>query len=235
MASSSTRLQGEILNFIRERHFESGERLFSEREFAEKFGTTRSSVREAFTALEALRVVERRPQAGIFLRDLGSDSSIDTLVIEVNAGLTLDLKQAEDAGEVRSILEVTAARIAAERRTDEDLDAIRRILETTEARIEKAEPINFEDEEFHKAIVASTGNSLLLRVVNWFYEFTRAKRALYFLDVERSKTSFVEHKLIFEALEKGDSELCAKLMKEHLSHSNRIWLSDVEAGTESPA
>ncbi len=214
MASSSTLLQGEILKFIRERHFESGERLFSEREFAEKFGTTRSAVREAFTALEALRVVERRPQAGIFLRDLGADSSIDTLVIEVNAGLGLNLKQAEEAGEVRSILEVKAAQIAAERRTEEDLDVIRKILADTETRIAEGKPINFEDEDFHKAIVACSRNSLLLRVVNWFYEFTREKRLLYFSDAERSKTSHAAHKKIFKALEKGDAELCSELMRK---------------------
>ena len=51
--------------------------MFSEREFAEKFNTTRPAVREAFTALEALRVVERRPQAGIYLRDLSEDGLKD--------------------------------------------------------------------------------------------------------------------------------------------------------------
>ncbi|MCX8955722.1 GntR family transcriptional regulator, partial [Ruegeria sp. NA] len=70
----------------------------SEREFAEKFNTPRPAVREAFTALEALRVVERRPQAGIYLRDLSEDSSIDALVVEVNAGLVPTVKQTEDAG-----------------------------------------------------------------------------------------------------------------------------------------
>lgn len=229
MASSSTRLQGEILKFIRERHFQSGERLFSEREFAEKFSTTRSAVREAFTALEALRVIERRPQAGIFLRDLSADSSIDTLVIEVNAGMVPDLQQADEAGEVRSILETTAARVAAVRRTDKDLEALRGILAESEKRIAEGAPINAEDEEFHKTIVACTGNTLLLRVVNWFYEFTRARRLQYFADVERSKISHAEHLKIFAALEAGDADLSATLMEAHLAHASKIWMDEVES------
>lgn len=232
MALSSTHLQGEILKFIRERHFESGERLFSEREFAKKFSTTRSAVREAFTALEALRVVERRPQSGIFLRDLSSDSSIDTLVIEVNAGLALNTKQVEDAGEVRSILEMNAIQMAVKRLTEQNLEAIQKILIDSEVLIAQGKPINLEDEKFHKAIVACTGNTLLLRVVNWFYEFTRAKRLKYFMDVERSKISHAEHKKIFEALERGDSDECARLMLDHLTHSNQIWLSDIEVSTD---
>lgn len=228
MTSSSTRLQGEILKFIRDRHFESGERLFSEREFAEKFSTTRSAVREAFTALEALRVVERRPQAGIFLRDLSKDSSIDTLVLEVSAGINPDNKLAEDAGEVRRLLEVTAARSAAELRDDGDIEAIRRIIEDSQARIDQGQPINIEDELFHKRIVACSGNSLLLRIVNWFYEFTREARYGYFAEIERSKISHSEHIKIFSALERGDSDLCAKLMQDHLVHSARLWQSVLE-------
>lgn len=229
MSSTSTQLQGAILQFIRDRHFESGERLFSEREFAEKFNTTRPAVREAFTALEALRVVERRPQAGIYLRDLSEDSSIDALVVEVNAGLVPTIKQTEDASEVRRILEVQAVREAAVRRTDEDLQRIKDLLDDCEEKIANGSPINFEDEQFHKLIASISGNSLLLRVVNWFYEFTRARRVIYFSEIERSVISHAEHKKIFSALRKGDPDKCAQLMERHILHSAKIWQGEVES------
>jgi GntR family transcriptional regulator, transcriptional repressor for pyruvate dehydrogenase complex len=228
MSSTSKQLQGAILKFIRERHFESGERLFSEREFAEKFDTTRPAVREAFTALEALRVVERRPQAGIYLRDLSEDSSIDALVVEVNAGLPPTKKQAEDAGEVRRILEVSAIRAAAMNRTEDDLAKLKEILDVCEEKIASGLPIDAEDEKFHKLIAKYSGNSLLLRVVNWFYEFTRARRKTYFSELERSSISQAEHKKIFNALKKGDPDKCAKLMERHILHSARIWRDAVE-------
>jgi DNA-binding FadR family transcriptional regulator len=229
MSSTSTQLQGAILQFIRDRHFESGERLFSEREFAEKFKTTRPAVREAFTALEALRVVERRPQAGIYLRDLSRDTSIDALVVEVNAGLVPTVKQTEDASEVRRILEVTAIRKAAERRTDDDLAKIKALLDECEAKIADGSPINLEDEQFHKLIASISGNSLLLRVVNWFYEFTRARRVIYFSELERSVISHAEHKKIYNALKKGDPDKCAQLMERHILNSAKIWQGEVES------
>lgn len=203
--------------------------MFSEREFAEKFNTTRPAVREAFTALEALRVVERRPQAGIYLRDLSEDSSIDALVVEVNAGLIPTVKQTEDAGEVRRILEVQAIRDAAKRRTDEDLAKLQALLDECEERIAKGSPINIEDEQFHKLIASMSGNSLLLRVVNWFYEFTRARRVIYFSEIERSVISHAEHKKIFNALRKGDPDKCAQLMERHILHSAKIWQCEVES------
>ena len=231
MSSTSTQLQGAILQFIRDRHFESGERLFSEREFAEKFKTTRPAVREAFTALEALRVVERRPQAGIYLRDLSEDSSIDALVVEVNAGIVPTVKQTEDASEVRRILEVQAVREAAIRRTDGDLQKIKELLDKCDEKISNGSPINFEDEQFHKLIASISGNTLLLRVVNWFYEFTRARRVIYFSEIDRSVISHREHKKIFNALKKGDPDKCSQLMKRHILHSAEIWQDEVEIRT----
>ena len=56
---------GKILSFIRERRYQPSERLPSERDFAEKFDTSRGAVREALAALEAMRVIERRPNSGI--------------------------------------------------------------------------------------------------------------------------------------------------------------------------
>ena len=51
---------GKILSFIRERRYQPSERLPSERDFAEKFETSRGAVREALAALETMRVIERR-------------------------------------------------------------------------------------------------------------------------------------------------------------------------------
>lgn len=67
---------GKILSFIRERRYQPSERLPSERDFAEKFDTSRGAVREALAALEAMRIIERRPNSGIYLRN-SDESSIE--------------------------------------------------------------------------------------------------------------------------------------------------------------
>ena len=103
---------GKILSFIRERRYRPTERLPSERDFAEKFDTSRSAVREALAALEAMRVIERRPNSGIYLRNT-DDSSVEALVLQAESGLQIQADELADAMEVRRMLEAQAARLAA--------------------------------------------------------------------------------------------------------------------------
>ena len=56
-------------------------RLPGERELASSFGASRTAVREVLGVLEALRMIERRPQSGIYVRSAMSDASIEALVL----------------------------------------------------------------------------------------------------------------------------------------------------------
>lgn len=235
MSSNQAKLQGDILKLIHDRHFESGEKLFSERNLAERFSTTRAAVREAITALEALRVVERRRHSGIYLRDQNMDTSIDALVVEINAGIFPSLEQIEGAVELRRVLEVGAVGYAAMRHDADDIMQIRQAIDDSENRLLRGEPIAEEDERFHKAIVASTWNTMLVRVVNWFYEFSRKRRQRYFSDPHMSRISHEEHQSILAALEARDQEASADLMGEHLLRTRAIWAEIFESFERSGA
>jgi DNA-binding FadR family transcriptional regulator len=86
---------GKILSFIHERRYQPSERLPSERDFAEKFDTSRGAVREALAALESMRVIERRPNSGIYLRN-SDESSIEALVLYAESGLPFEAKEIAD-------------------------------------------------------------------------------------------------------------------------------------------
>ena len=223
MSTNQAKLQGEILKLIHDRHFESGERLFSERNLAERFSTTRAAVREAITALEALRVVEKRKHSGIYLRDQNVDTSIDALVVEINAGIFPTLEQIEGAVELRRILETGAVGYAALRHNEEDIVQISQALDESENRLLRGETIVQEDEKFHKAIVASTRNTMLVRIVNWFYEFSKERRERYFVESEISRIAHQEHQSIFKAIEARDGQASSDLMGDHLLRTRLIW------------
>jgi len=72
--ASAPNVVGRIISFIDERRYQPTERLPSERDFADKFDVSRGAVREALAALESMRVIERRPNSGIYLRDSGESS-----------------------------------------------------------------------------------------------------------------------------------------------------------------
>ena len=107
-----------ILPFIKARGYMPGERIPSERELAERFGVSRGILRETLAALEAMRVIQRRPQSGIFLRDVEREASVDLLVLESDLGMPVSSADVKDLNEFRSMLEVQSAGLACARRTD---------------------------------------------------------------------------------------------------------------------
>lgn len=213
---------GKILSFIRERRYQPSERLPSERDFAEKFDTSRGAVREALAALEAMRVIERRPNSGIYLRN-SDESSIEALVLHAESGLPFQPDEIADVFEVRRMLEVQAVRLACSRRTADNIRELRAILNETEKRLAKKQTIEREDEAFHLAIFAATKNDILLRVVKSFYEMSRQRRRVYFADHSRGWRSYEDHCKILDAIEERRLGQAEQNMSEHLSQTIETW------------
>src|SRR5262249_17852590 len=104
-------------------------RLPGERELAQALGASRSSVREALGMLEALRIIERRPQSGIYVRSAVSEPSVEAFVLQESLDVRSSTAEYEQAQEARIIHEVEAVRLAAKRRTLEDLAALQAIID----------------------------------------------------------------------------------------------------------
>jgi DNA-binding transcriptional regulator YhcF (GntR family) len=117
-----------LLPFIAHRRLVAGDRLPSERDLAARFGASRPAIREALAVLEALRVVERRPNSGIFLRSVERQGSIEAMVLQAELGVPLSEAEVREVVELRRIMEMQAVRLAAERRSDLDLARIEATL-----------------------------------------------------------------------------------------------------------
>lgn len=213
---------GKILSFIHERRYQPSERLPSERDFAEKFDTSRGAVREALAALESMRVIERRPNSGIYLRN-SEESSIEALVLHAESGLPFETKEIADVMEVRRMLEVQAVRLACSRRTADNIREISAILQDTHKRLSKKQSIEREDEAFHLAIFAATKNDILLRLARSFYELSRPRRRVYFADHSRGRHSYEDHCAILEAIEERRVGQAEQQMNAHLSRTSEAW------------
>src|SRR5256712_213293 len=115
----STRIYEEIVRqvkqMIAEGRLKSGDRLPPERDLAEKFVVSRSSVREALRALESLGLVEIRAGEGTFVREVSVESLIEPLAL-----MMVSPREAiAERSEARHLLEPRIAALAARRRTDE--------------------------------------------------------------------------------------------------------------------
>jgi GntR family transcriptional regulator, transcriptional repressor for pyruvate dehydrogenase complex len=224
MADPSTKpLVVKLMEWIAERRLQPGDRLPSERELASRLGCGRNAVREAIAMLTSLRIVESRPQSGIYLREFRRQASFEALVMLSQMGRPPTASEISETMEVRAALERTAIELACARRDDMDLAAFDRILLETEAIIAEKGNMADADTAFHLTLVSAAHNVILVRVLNAFYELTLARRRLYFARLQRAKASHRQHKLIVEAVRARDAARGVKLIHDHLAGARSYW------------
>jgi DNA-binding FadR family transcriptional regulator len=225
VVESSTRsdLVGKMLAFFKERKYETGERLPSERALSERFGVSRNALREALSTLSALRVIEARPNSGIYLRRISTDSSFETIVLLAEMGAPPTQQEVQETLEVRWPLEMRAVQLACERRTEADLDALAAVLGATRAVLANHGNIHQQDSEFHLALIRSTHNEVLTRLLNSFYRMSESRRFALFADPKRGAESAAQHERIYEAVKKRDAVTAATLMDAHMGRAKLYW------------
>lgn len=223
-----------LLTLIRERGFQPGDKLPSERDLAALFGMSRSAVRESLIRLDTLRIVESRPKSGVYLQPYGAERSIEAMVLFAETNTPLSAAEVAQSVELRSVLESEAMRLACLRRTQEDLDRLQQILRDSAAAIARGETLAEFDAVFHKAIVAATKNDVLLRFINVFYLMSRKRREIYFHEPQQSKRSHAQHLQLYGAIEAQDAELGQQILRRHLKGVDayfRMFFADGQGAT----
>jgi DNA-binding FadR family transcriptional regulator len=122
--SGSSAVIAGIIDYLKDRRLKPGDRLPSERDLAERLGAGRNAVREALATLVTLRMVESRPNSGIYLRHVEREGSFEALVMLADMGATPTPTEVAETMEVRAHLEALSARLACERRTEKDLEGV---------------------------------------------------------------------------------------------------------------
>jgi len=198
-------------------------RLPGERELAQAFGACRSAVREALGVLEALRVIERRPQSGIYLRPLISETSVEALVLQEALDVRSSTADYEQAQEARIIHEVEAVRLASRRRTPDDLAAMQSSIERARGNLRHGCNLATDDEAFHLALIAAAKNPILLRICKSLYLMTTSVRHAYFEATGSGAQSIREHVKILNAVAQRDAAQAARLLQRHYAGSSARW------------
>jgi GntR family transcriptional repressor for pyruvate dehydrogenase complex len=223
--SSSAAVIAGIMNYLRERRLQPGDRLPSERDLAERLGAGRNAVREALATLVTLRMVESRPNSGIYLRHVARESSFEAMVMLADMGNTPTPTEVAETMEVRAHLEALAVRLACQRRDERDLENMQAVLVRTDAVLAEGGNIAQADTDFHIALVDATHNSVLVRVLNAFYRFTARRRTVLFSDREHGRASAREHRRLFEHIRNRDAAKAEALILRHMNRARSYWSS----------
>ena len=215
-AIRKTRIYEEVVSqvhdLLREGRFKPGDQLPSERELAETFKVSRTSVREAIRALEAQGLIVSRTGAGNFIAELPVESLVAPL-----ASLLLEEKDAlADIFEVRKLIEPHIASLAAERATKSDIERMRKILEKQKEAVVRGETGVEADAELHFAIASATQNQALEKLVSGLMEILSHSREESLQTQDRRKASIDSHRRILAAIEAHDKIKASEAMLKHI-------------------
>jgi GntR family transcriptional repressor for pyruvate dehydrogenase complex len=224
----------QIKQLIVEGKLQPGDKLLSERELSEKFAVSRASIREAFSALEMMGIIEIRPGEGSFVRQVSYEGVLESLSVLVQ----VDVDNVMKLLEVRKILEIEIAALAAKRTTDEDIEDMRKALQRMVEEVSAGRIGDAADAEFHFAILNAAHNPILNEIMHVVSDlmtntlsFLRQK---LLMQEDMARQLHDSHCAIFEAVAQRKPELARILMWEHLSMVEREMLKMQQAG-KSPS
>lgn len=216
-----------LLKLIRQRQYGPGERIPSERELAAKFSVSRAVIREELSVLESMRVVERRPQSGVFVREIAREGSLDALVLEADMGLPMTVEEIRSLNEFRAILEVQSVILACQRRTEDDIKRLELILAETGVLLDQGRSISDMDAQFHLAICAATQNHVLTRAANSFWLASKKRRDAYHADLTIGRRSLEDHRRLLDAVIRRDVAAASAVMDGHLGRVEEFWVAAI--------
>jgi GntR family transcriptional repressor for pyruvate dehydrogenase complex len=212
-ATVQTRLRA----FIREEGLEPGARLPSERDLARTLGVSRTSLRQAMTALRVEGLIDVRRGAGIYLL-----RGADDVVPPIAAELGVAHPELPDVGEVRNALEALAARCAATRRGDDDMAAMVAALRLMEEEIAAGGSSLAGDRAFHQAVLAAAHNDILAKLLDSIADGASRIAEASLQRRGQAERSLTAHRLILDAIVARESEEAQQLMFRHLELTGEI-------------
>jgi GntR family transcriptional repressor for pyruvate dehydrogenase complex len=202
----------QIKAMIAEGRLKSGDQLPPERDLAEKFVVSRTSVREALRALESLGLVEVRPGEGTFVKEISVEALIEPLALVI-------MSQREAIGELfeaRRLLEPSIAALAARRATPDELQEMERILAEQAKEVAAGRTGLTQDGQFHAAIASAARNQAITRIVHAIMDLLAQIREESLNTPGRPTRSHQDHRRVLEAISRRDDAAAAQAMRDHL-------------------
>jgi GntR family transcriptional regulator, transcriptional repressor for pyruvate dehydrogenase complex len=197
-----------------------GDKLPPERELAETFQVSRSSLRDAIRTLELIGLVEPRQGEGTVVRDLNTDS----LVNPIATMLVHKRELLHELLDLRRMIEPPLTARAAKNCKPEEIAYLEDILKRQKEKVDRGELAVEEDSEFHYAIAQAARNSVVLKVVDVFMDLLRESRERSLQVEGRLRRSFAGHQRILAAIKRRDSVAAERAMRRHIEEIEGIVL-----------
>lgn len=190
-----------------------GDQLPAEREMAQRFGVSRTAVREAVKALHEKGLVEAYSGRGTFITNGTSQAIRQSLNWMMKIGQQDGLAY---LAEMRAVLEPEIAALAAARIEESHLAAMREAFNVMDRSREDPSAYIEADLDFHLALAEAVANPLILSLIDSIVALLREQRIRIFYVEGGPERGQFHHKRILDAVETRDVEKARAAMKAHL-------------------
>ncbi|MBA4493722.1 FadR/GntR family transcriptional regulator [Paenactinomyces guangxiensis] len=214
----------QIQEMITGKELKPGDKLASVPELAEQFGVGRSAIREALSALRAMGYLEMRQGEGTFVREFDPG----TLSRPISPAVLMKSDQILELLEVRKIMEVGCAGMAALRRTEQDLEAMGEALVQMKESIHESEEKGEQaDLAFHQSIAEATKNKMLMHFMQTLSKamqgtMRESRRIWLYGEKATLERLYQEHEGIFLAIREHEQHLAQERMFQHIAKVEQV-------------
>ena len=171
--------------------------LLVESELAERFGVSRTPIREALQRLETQSMLTRDGRS---------------LIVA-----SLDHNQLAELYVVRAELEGLAARLAARHASPEETRVLREMVETDRLLLNDPKALSRANRRFHKLIHLASHNRYLVQQLDLVHRSMALLASTSLAAEGRTETALAEHDAIVQAIEARDEEAAQLALREHIS------------------
>ncbi|APX23772.1 MAG: GntR family transcriptional regulator [Rhodobacteraceae bacterium] len=185
-----------ILEAIDSGVYRPGDRLV-ESELAERFGVSRTPIREALQRLETQSLLTRDGRS---------------LIVA-----SLDHNQMAELYVVRTELEGLAARLAARHATEEEIQVLREMVGEDRALLDDPSALARANRRFHKMIHLASHNRFLVQQLDLVHRSMALMATTSLAAQGRGEIALAEHKAIVDAIARRDEDAAYKALRDHIS------------------
>lgn len=185
----------------------------NENELCQRLNIARTSIREAYKALE-IRGYITRTKRGTFV------NSAEKIAMSLPFSAAIELSDFNDLVEYRSVIESQLAAIAAKRRTESELKALETHLQHMRDSRDDIPRLTYYDTQFHITVADATHNELFKKIMQMSDAvFASGVFSAFAVDTEENiRQAITSHEEILAAIRAQDSDAAYKAMLNHVQN-----------------
>jgi GntR family transcriptional repressor for pyruvate dehydrogenase complex len=217
--SLSQKIESQIRDAIRQKVFLPGDKLPSEFELAEKFGVSRTAVREALQMLSVRGLVDIRRGSGGYVTEMGMATVVepfyDLLEMNCGGGALLHILR------IRLFMETENTRIAVPNSSEEDIEYLQEKFNQMVTHKDDIKKNIENDIKFHRRIAAATKNPLIPIIMEPIFQLLQKYIPSDYKPTHDKEITIKFHGDLVKHFKNRDAEAAADTMHEHLTFAEK--------------